>query len=127
MIFWKKTQKGRIVYYRKKHFFGANSIGRIVSDTGAVATIFLGDKEFDKIISKLFGDLDDLEQDVEFSFGGGEFGGGGVVRPFSESLENDSEERKPLEEEIALTFVPPKIENIIVIMKPVPWRKQENG
>ena len=122
MTFWKKTQKGKVIYNRRKHSFSDRAIGRIISDVGAVATIFLADEEFNSIISSLMKDLNDLAPDAEFTFGGGEFGGGGAVRPFSEA----GDEIQFLEEpagDVALTFVPPRIENILVIMKPLPWKE----
>ena len=91
-------------------------------ETGVIAAVVLAGAEFETIISELMKSLNDLAPDAGFTFGGGEFGGGGAVRPFLKTIDEIEYLEESLEEEV-LTFIPPRIENIIVITKSLPWKE----
>ena len=74
------TQEGRVVYDRRKHLFRTKDIIRIGEKLNA--TIFyISDKSWSGVIN----DVEDLlykDRNSDFTFGDGEFGGGGTMRPF---------------------------------------------
>ena len=68
------TEKGRVVYDRKKHFFGISDFLRIAKKIDSIM-YYKTPGAFDQVLADLAAPA--------FEPGEGEFGGGGVTRPFS--------------------------------------------
>jgi len=74
---WKKTQKGRVVYERKKHKFKNPEILRLIRSTSEYFEI---ENEY---WEEFYRDFMLLWMEKWEGFGGGRFSGGGATRPFA--------------------------------------------
>jgi hypothetical protein len=72
------TEKGRVVYARKKHIFTVRDIIRIGKKSGQ-KIFFISGMSFQSMVKKVE-DAFFRDSDPDLNFGGGGFGGGGTTR-----------------------------------------------